>query len=94
MLADIFKLREGRYVHVQNVFWPLFEGGGFGTMEEIFCAALGYLDRKWVETGAGIEDFPRLVQQLRRGRAGGLGQAPANLPHFQALAEEAGLYME
>jgi hypothetical protein len=94
MLADIFKLREGRYVHVQNVFWPLFEGGGFGTMEEIFCAALGYLDRKWVETGAGIEDFPRLVQQLRRGLEGVLGQAPANLPHFQALAEEAGLYME
>ena len=94
MLADIFKLRDGRYVHVQNVFWPLFEGGGFGTMEEVFSAALGYLDHRWVETEAGIEGFPRLVQQVRRGLEGVLGQAPVSLPHFQAMAEEAGLYME
>jgi len=94
MLADIFKLRDGRYVHVQNVFWGLFEGGGWGTMDEIFCAALGYFDRVWVETGAGIEGFPRLVQQTRRGLEGVLGQAPVSLPHFMALAEEGGLYME
>lgn len=94
MLADIFKLRDGRYVHVQNVFWPLFEGGGYGTIEEVFSAALGYLDRRWVETEAGIEGFPRLVQHVRRGLEGVLGQAPVSLPHFQAMAEEAGLYME
>eukprot|EP00624_Nannochloropsis_granulata_P005811 evm.model.NODE_41581_length_36418_cov_47.844444.4 len=63
-------------------------------MEEVFSAALGYLDHRWVETEAGIEGFPRLMQQVRRGLEGVLGQAPVSLPHFQAMAEEAGLYME
>ena len=94
MLADLFKLREGRYVHSHTVFWPLFEGGGFGTMEEVFCAALGYLDRRWVETGASREDFPRLVQQTRGRIETVLGQSPTSLPHWKALADQAGLYIE
>jgi hypothetical protein len=91
IMVDIFKLRDARYVHVQSTMWNLFEGGGYGTMEEVFSAALAYLDRRWMETEASIEGFSTLARETRRALEGVLGQGPLNLPHFQALAQDAGL---
>lgn len=91
IMVDIFKLRDARYVHVQSTMWNLFQGGGYGTMEEVFSAALAYLDRRWMETEASIEGFSTLARETRRALEGVLGQGPLNLPHFQALAQDAGL---